>query len=89
MSFVNVLSSAPPQDPIYRVLAAQDQNIRLQKINETSNTLDREVNDYRLVAKKYKRAKRVVNGCVGLSTTLSSASLGSALSSVGLPASIP
>jgi len=94
MSSANVLPSAPPEaSPIYPQLPLQAENFRLQKINEIANTLDQEVDRYRLVAIKYKRAKKVVNwsaaGCGALSTALSSASLGTALSVVGLPASLP
>ena len=52
-----------------------------------------EVNHYRLVAKKYKRAKTITNwfasGCGVISAVASSASLGTALSTVGLPATSP
>ena len=58
-----------------------------------ANTLGQEVRHYRLVGKKYKRAKKFVNwGAVGssvLSAAFSSASLGSALSVAGLPATVP
>jgi len=59
----------------------------MQKINEISAALNGEV------AKKYKQAKKFVNwsaaGSSGLSAVFSSASFGSALSVVGLPATIP
>ena len=65
----------------------------MQKVNEISAALNREVSHYRAVAKKYKRAKKAVNwaaaGSSGLSAVFSSASFGSALSVVGLPATIP
>jgi len=65
----------------------------MQKVNEISADLNGEVSKYRTVAKKYKRAKKFVNwsaaGSSGLSAVFSSASLGSALSVVGLPATIP
>jgi len=52
-----------------------------------------EVGHYRLVAKKYKRARKFVNwsaaGSSVLSAAFSSASFGSALSVVGLPATVP
>jgi len=52
-----------------------------------------EVAHYRTVAKKYKRAKKFVNWSAGgssvLSAVFSSASFGSAISVIGLPASIP
>ena len=95
MSSVNLLPpSAPPADPLYRVLVAEpSQNFRLQKVNEIFNTLAGEVHHYCLVAKKYKRARKFVNwGAAGssvLSAAFSSASFGSALSVVGLPAAVP
>jgi len=65
----------------------------MQKINEISAALSSEVSHYRAVAKKYKRAKKVVNwspvGSSGLSALFSTARFGSALSVVGLPATIP
>ena len=65
----------------------------MQKANEVAAALNAEVVHYRGVAKKYKRAKKIVNlsatGCGFLSAGLSTASLGTALSVVGLPASIP
>ena len=66
---------------------------RFQKVNEISATLNKEVCHYRAVAKKYKRAKKVVNwsaaGSSVLSAAFSSASFGSALSVVGLPTTVP
>ena len=60
---------------------------------EISAALNKEVGHYRVVAKKYKRAKKVVNwsaaGSSVLSAAFSSASFGSALSVVGLPVIIP
>jgi len=65
----------------------------MQKINEISAALSCEVSHYRAVARKYKRAKKFVNwsagGSSGLSAVFSSARFGSALSVVGLPATIP
>jgi len=63
------------------------------RLNEISTALNKEVGHYRAVAKKYKRAKKVVNwsaaGSGVLSASFSSASFGSTLSVVGLPATIP
>ena len=65
----------------------------MQRANEISAALNAEVVHYRAVAKKYKRAKKVTNwsaaGLTLISTAVSSASLASALSVVGLPAAIP
>ena len=87
----NVIPSAPQGESIYPQLPQLD--FRMQKANEVESNLNAEVNHYRLVAKKYKRAKKIVNwsatGCGFLSAGLSTASLGTALSVVGLPASIP
>jgi len=95
MSSANLLPpSAPPAKPLYPVVEAEpSQNFRLQKVNEISNTLAGEVHHYRIVAKKYKRVRKFVNwGAAGssvLSAAFSSASFGSALYVVGLPAAVP
>jgi len=93
MSSANVLPSAPPEEPLYPVLAVPADNFRLQKIDEMANTLGQEVRHYRLVAKRYKRAKKFVHwsaaGSSVFSAAFSSASLGSPLSVVGLPATVP
>jgi len=65
----------------------------LQKINEISNTLDKEVSHYCLFAKKYKQAKKkIINWSAAGSNVLlaafSSASFGLALFVVGLPATV-
>ena len=90
MSSANVLPSAPPEN-IYPQIRPPD--FRMQKVNEISAALNKEVGHYRAVAKKYKRVKKVFNwsaaGSSFLSAAFSSASLGSALSFVGLPAAIP
>ena len=86
----NVLPSAP-EPSLYPQLPSHD--FRMQKANEVEAALNAEVAHYRGVAKKYKHAKKIVNwsatGCSFLSAGLSTASLGIALSVVGLPASIP
>jgi len=95
MSSANLLPpKAPPAEPLYPMVEAEpSENFRLQKVNEISNTLDGEVHPYRLVAKKYKRARRFVNwGAAGssvLSAAFSSANFRSALSVVCLPAAVP
>ena len=88
----NVLPSAPHNESsLYPQLSSHD--FRMQKANEIEAALKAEVSHYHIVAKKYKRAKKIVNwsvtGCGFLSAGLSTASLGTALSVVGLPASIP
>ena len=91
MSSANVLPSAPPEQ-LYPDLPTQP-DFRMKKVNEISAALNKEVGHYRAVAKKYKRAKKAVNwgaaSSSGLSAAFSSASFGSALSVVGLPATIP
>ena len=90
MSSANVLPSAPPEN-IYPQIQPPD--FRMQKVNEISTALNKEVGHYRAVAKKYKRTKKVFNWSAAGSSILlaafSSASFGSALSFVGLPATIP
>ena len=87
----NVLPSAPNDESLYPQLSPHD--FRMQKANEVAAALNVEVVHYRSVAKKYKRAKKIVNwnatGSGVLSAAFSTAGLGSALSVVGLPASIP
>ena len=87
----NVLPSAPHDESLYPQLSPHD--FRMQKANEVAAVLNAEVVHYRGIAKKYKRAKKIVNwsatGSGLLSASLSTASLGSALCVVGLPASIP
>ena len=90
--FSNVLPSAPHDEKgLYPELPQHD--FRIQKANEVSAALNAEVVHYRGVAKKYKRDKKAANlraaGCGVFSTLLSSASLASALSIVGLPAAVP
>ena len=88
MQSVNVLQPTAPE--LYPQLQP---DFRMQKINEISASLNKEVGHYRVVGKKYKRAKKFVNwsaaGSSGLSFVFSSASFGSALSVVGLPVTIP
>jgi len=90
MSAQNVLPPSAPPEQIYADLPS---DFRLRKINEISPTLRGEVDHYRAVAKKYKRTKKFVNYSAGgtsvLSAVFSSASFGSAISVIGLPASIP
>ena len=88
----NILPSAPHEDSsLYPQLPQSD--FRIQKVNKILAALNKEVGHYRAVVKKYKRAKNAVNwspaGSSVLSTAFSSASFGSPLSIVGLPAAIP
>jgi len=90
MSSANVLSPSAPPEQIYPDLPS---DFRMKKINEISAYLRDEVDHYRTVAKKYKRTKMFVNWGAGgssvLSFVFSSASFGSAISVIGLPATIP
>ena len=88
----NVLPSAPPDElRLYPELSPHD--FRMQQANEVSIALNAEVVHYRGVAKKYKRAKKTTNFAAAssglISTACASASFGSALSVVGIPAAIP
>ena len=88
----NVLPSAPHEQPsLYPPLPQHD--FRMQKANEVSAALNAEVTHYRSVAKKYKRAKKTTNlftaGSGLISSACSTASFGSALTVVGIPAAIP
>jgi len=88
MSSANVLTPTAPPEPYPQL----QPDFRMQKINEISAALNSEVSHYRAVAKKYKRAKTFVKlsaaGFTALSAAFSSASFVSALSVVGLPATI-
>ena len=88
----NVLPSAPHDETgLYPELPQHD--FRMQKANEVSAALNAEVVHYRSVAKKYKRAKKTTNwfaaGSGLISTACSTASFGSALTVVGIPAALP
>ena len=73
MSSSNVLPSALPEQ-LYPELPTQSQpDFRMQKVNEISAALNKEVGHYRAVAKKYKRAKKVVNWSAAGSSVLSAA----------------
>ena len=88
----NVFPSAP-QDESSLYLQLSPHDFRMQKANEVSAALNEEVIHYRAVEKKYKRARKTTNwiatGSGLISTACSSASFGSALSVVGIPAAIP
>ena len=87
----NVLPSAPHDETLYPPLPQND--FRMQKANEVSAALNTEVVHYRGVAKKYKRVKKTTNlvaaGSGLISTACSTASFGSALTVIGIPAAIP
>ena len=87
----NVIPSAPQDESMYPRLPQLD--FRMQKANEVESTLNDEISHYRGVAKKYKRAKKIVNwsatGTGLLSAVCSTASFGSALSVIGIPVAIP
>ena len=91
---MNVLPSAPPQQPLYPMqeltqLNAED--FRLKKINDLLKELSDEAEHCRQVAKKYKRSYSIVHtSAVGLGTLsggLSSGALATALTGVGIVAS--
>ena len=86
----NVIPSAP-ESSIYPQLPQHD--VRMQKANEVAADLNAEVLHYRGIAKKYKRAKKIVNWSTTvtglLSAACSTASFGSALSVIGIPVAIP
>jgi len=92
MSDANVLTPSAPPELIYPVLPPQP-DFRMQKVNKISADLNGEIEQYRTVAKKYKRTKKFVNWGAGgssvLSAVFSSVSFGSAISVIGLPATIP
>ena len=91
---MNVLPSAPPQQPLYPMgeltqLNAED--FRLKKISDLLKELSDEVEHYRQVAKKYKRSHSIMHtsavGLGSLSVGLSSGALATALTGFGIVAS--
>ena len=96
----NVLPTAPAyeqtetQTTLYPVLQTQpDNNFRMQKANEVFKYLSDETSHYRLVAKKYKRTKTIINyasfSASGISGFLSAGSVAAAFTVIGAPATIP
>ena len=96
----NVLLSAlayeqtETQTTLYPVLPTQpDNNFRMQKANEVLKYLSDEVSHYRLVAKKYKRTKTIINyasfSSGGISGFLSAGGVAAAFTGIGLPAALP
>ena len=65
----------------------------MQKANEVLKYLSDEVSHYRLVAKKYKRTKTIINyasfSAGGISGFLSAGGVAAAFTVIGAPASIP
>ena len=76
MSSANVLPSAPPAETLYPVLAAPAENFRLTEISRIEKEISDQVDHYRLVLKKYKKARKAVHYsavCLGaVSAALSS-----------------
>ena len=96
----NVLPTAPAyeqtemQTTLYPILPTQpDNNFRMQKANEVLKYLSDEVSHYRLVAKKYKRTKTIINyasfSSGGISGFLSAGGVAAAFTGIGIPAAIP
>ena len=96
----NVLPSAPAyretetQTTLYPILPTQpDNNFRMQKANEVLKYLSDEVSHYRLVAKKYKRTKTIINyasfSAGGISGFLSAGGVAAAFTGIGFPAAVP
>ena len=97
----NVLPSAPAYEEtetqtttLYPVLQTQpDNNFRMQKANEVLKYLSDEASHYRLVAKKYKRTKTIINYASfsfgAISGFLSAGGVAAAFTGIGIPAAIP
>ena len=96
---MNVLPSAPVYDqtqqqqlyPMGELTQLNAEDFRLKKINDLHKELSDEVEHYRQVAKKYKRAHSIVHrsavGLGSLSVGLSSGALATALTGFGIVAS--
>ena len=61
MSSANVLPSALPAENLYPVLAAPAENFRLNEISRIEKEISDQVEYYRLVLKKYKKARKAVH----------------------------
>ena len=89
----NVIASASPSENLYPDLPQQPPDFRMGKVNEIASELAKEVVRYRLVRKKYKRAKTLVNWASEVSGSLSGLSSGagfaSALTCIGIPIAVP
>ena len=94
MSSANVLPSAPLADienQLYPNLPAD--NFRLTEISKIEKDICAEVENYRLVLKKYKKARKAVHySAVGLGTivaALSSGAIAASLTGVGIVVGAP
>ena len=89
----NVIASAPPSESRYPVLPQQPHDFRIGKVDKITSALAEEVVHYRLVRKKYKRAKTFVNWAAGVSGSLSGlasiAGLSATLTGIGIPVAVP
>ena len=90
MSEQNIIPSAPP---LYPSLRESVGDFRLKKISDCQKELENEICHYRRISKKYKRAKTIINAFATstgvLTVTLSSASLVTSLTLIGIIASAP
>ena len=92
---MNVLPSAPPQPSLYPTQELTQLNpaedFRLKNINDLLKELSDEAKHYRQVAKKYKQSYSMVHtsavGLGSLSVGLSSGTLATALTGIGIVAS--
>ena len=88
MSSANVLPSAPPAENLYPVLAAPAENFRLTEISRIEKEISDQVEHYRLVLKKYKKARKAVHYSAvvlgAVSAALSSGAFAASLTGVGV-----
>jgi len=93
MSSVNVLPSAPPAETLYPELAEPSDNFRLTEISRIEKEISNEVEHYRLVLKKYKKARKAVHysaiGLGAVSAALSSGAIAASLTGVGIVVGAP
>ena len=94
MSSVNVLPSAPPADienQLYPNIPSD--NFRLTEISKIEKEISAEVEHYRLVLKKYKKARKAVHySAVGLGSVaaaLSSGAIAASLTGIGIVVGAP
>jgi len=98
MSSVNLLPSAPPAEIERRIYpnlpeTTNAENIRLTEISKIEKEISVEVEHYRLVLKKYKKARKAIHysvvGLGAVTAALSSGAVATSLTGVGIVIGAP
>ena len=98
MSSANVLPSAPPAEIERRIYPSlpettKTENFRLTEISKIEKEISVVVEHYRLVLKKYKKARKVIHysvvGLGAVTAALSSGAVATSLTAVGIVIGVP